>query len=308
MRQLNIRGRYASRMSVPDSSSLAPVKPFIKWAGGKRRLLGEILPHLQVSGGRYFEPFLGAGAVFLAIGRDVEKIGNDTNTELVNAWLSIRDNPQGIIEVLQTMENSAASYKRIREWDRSGDWLTKRTQVERAARTIYLNKTCFNGLYRVNSKGQFNVPFSNHQSPNVKIVDEATIYSVSDYLLAKSSNNRAPIIGNSDFKECVATARAGDVVYFDPPYLPINNKSSFVSYSAGGFSEADHETLRDVCVSLIQSGVKTVVSNSDTRLTRLLFGDKEYFRIVPLSVRRSVGAGSETRVMAEEVLILGKSR
>jgi DNA adenine methylase len=295
-------------MSSPDSSSLAPVKPFIKWAGGKRRLLGEILPHLQVTGGRYFEPFLGAGAVFLAIGRDVEKIGNDTNTELVNAWLSIRDNPQGIIEVLKTMENSAASYKQIREWDRSDDWQTKRTQVERAARTIYLNKTCFNGLYRVNSKGQFNVPFSNRQSANGKIIDEATIYSVSDYLLAKSSNNRAPIIGNSDFKDCVATARAGDVVYFDPPYLPINKKSSFVSYSPGGFSEADHETLRDVCVSLIQSGVKTVISNSDTRLTRLLFGDKKYFRIVPLSVRRSVGAGPETRVMAEEVLILGKSR
>ena len=208
--------------------TIQPVRPFLKWAGGKRALLPEILPRVPMFTGMYIEPFLGAGAVMFAMPRETPKIVNDFNIDLIETYEMIRDFPDDIIRNLRKHQNTKEHFLAVRSWDRNEDFVG-RDPVERAARFIYLNRTCFNGLYRVNSKGQFNVPFGNYVNPD--LVMAKTILDASSFLSAKSQQGKSVVeLTSGDYRIATSKAKAGDFVYLDPPYDPISVTSSFVAY------------------------------------------------------------------------------
>lgn len=201
------------------------VKPFVKWAGGKRQLLPEIKRYLPSKIKDYYEPFVGGGAVFWDI-QCPHPVINDFNDELINTYLVVRDDVDSLIHLLKKHElnNSSDYYYQMRAWDRTGE-LQKRSNTERAARFIYLNKTGFNGLFRVNSQGQINVPYGRYKNP--AIVNEEVLHAVSLYL-----NRSSATIFNGDYYDAIKSAKKGDFVYLDPPYAPISeDKQSFVGYT-----------------------------------------------------------------------------
>lgn len=212
-------------------------KPFLKWAGGKRHLLPELRKHLPKEVGRYFEPFIGAGAVLFDLMPEEAIIG-DTNSELINCYTVIRDSVDALIENLATHRNTEDYYYRLRDLDRSPEF-ERLTAVERASRLIFLNKTCYNGLFRVNAHGQFNVPFGRYKAP--RILDEPNLRAISRYL-----NSADVDIRHSDFEKCVESAQSGDFIYFDPPYDPISRTSSFTGYDLNGFDRDEQRRLRSV--------------------------------------------------------------
>ncbi|NPA58653.1 MAG: Dam family site-specific DNA-(adenine-N6)-methyltransferase, partial [Aquificae bacterium] len=197
-------------------------RPFVKWAGGKRQVVKTLMENLPDSFGRYFEPFVGGGALLFELLPERAVI-NDINGELINAYTVIRDYPEELIESLKKHKNERDYYYKMRAI--LPDSLTP---VERASRFIYLNKTCFNGLYRENSKGQFNVPFGRYKNPNIP--DRENIMAVSHFL-----NSADVVIYNLDYREIVPPlARAGDFVYLDPPYQPVSTTAYFTSYTKHG--------------------------------------------------------------------------
>src|SRR5690606_5431642 len=210
--------------TMGKSKLLAPV---VKWAGGKRQLIPEILkripPRETIS--TYYEPFVGGGAVLFHL-QPKRAVINDINEELINLYKVIRDDVEALIEDLKKHKNKKEYYYAIRELDRDPDIYNNLSPVEKASRTLYLNKTCFNGLYRVNNAGHFNVPFGRYKNPN--IVNAETLRAVSRYF------NRARIrIVQGDFEDSVKWARQGAFVYFDPPYYPVSETANFTSYSEG---------------------------------------------------------------------------
>lgn len=285
------------------ASAGGDLKPFLKWAGGKRRLVPKIKELLGQFQGAYFEPFLGAGAVLLAMPKDVDKIGNDINAELVNLWETVRDRPVELADTLSGFENSKDLYLQIRALDRLPFWPDEISPLARAARTLFLNKTCYNGLYRVNSKGEFNVPFGNYKNP--ALADEAHLLEVSSFLSSNPSGCGTTHFTNSDFEDVVGAAKAGDAVYFDPPYAPISETSSFVSYSKNGFNGTEQARLRNVAENLIRKGVRVVLSNSDTPAIRELYAKKRGFEISEIRVARPIAASASSRTDVGEVLIYG---
>jgi DNA adenine methylase len=291
-----------SRMDDLLASSPKP-KPFLKWAGGKRKLLSEILPQLGSIRGAYFEPFLGAGAVLLGLDPRIPKFGNDINGELINTWLCIQRDPEGLLFELQKLDHSKEAFLEIRALDRKTGWLRTATPHQRAARTIYLNKTCFNGLYRVNSKGHFNVPFADYKNP--RIVDEGNLRSVSTFLNTADERGGNPLFQCSDYEAFVEQAKSGDVVYFDPPYAPISKTASFVGYASGGFGEFKQLQLRDTAAKLINRGVRVLISNSDSELINDLYSSEYGFQKKRLSVARPIAAKPTSRGAVGELLILG---
>jgi len=214
-------------------------KPFIKWAGGKRQLLGQLLANLPNYVGKYYEPFLGGGALFFALNAQRAVI-SDTNSELINCYRVIRARVRDLIKELQKHIYDKDYYYYIR--NRNAAHLDK---IERAARFIYLNRTCFNGLYRVNKSGKFNVPFGRYKDP---------LICNAQNLLAGSKRLQNVSIKNADFSDIAASVQKGDFVYFDPPYLPISATSNFVSYTSGGFTLAHHEQLAETFQELTQRG------------------------------------------------------
>jgi DNA adenine methylase len=236
---------------LSDGFAEKPVlaEPFLKWAGGKRQLLDQILPHIPSppNGARYFEPFLGGGAVFFAL-QHKHSFLSDSNPELIETFQAVRDNVESVIDALCLLPYSKNSYYEVRDSKPSG-------AVERAARFIYLNKTCFNGLYRVNLKGEFNVPFGQH-GPNVEICNRSQLRNASRAL--KAAN-----IETADFESAVQKARPGDVVYFDPPYYVAHNSNGFIEYNAKVFSWEDQRRLARVALILVNSGISVIVSNAD---------------------------------------------
>jgi DNA adenine methylase len=274
-----------------------PLKPFLKWAGGKRQLLPEILSkHLppdfaSLSPKQYFEPFIGAGAVLLALQPSRATIG-DQNAELVNCYQVIRDRLPELIDALQEHRNEAEYYYQVRQWDRQDDF-DRRDEVVRAARIIFLNKTCYNGLFRVNNQGQFNVPFGRYRNP--KILDTEALKAIHDYLRSAQVH-----INQGDFQETVRSAQAGDFVYFDPPYDPLTATASFTSYGAGGFDQAAQIRLRDIFVELHQRGCWLLLSNSDTEFIRELY---DGFAICSIDATRAINSNPLKRGKISEVLI-----
>lgn len=273
------------------------VKPFLKWAGGKRQLLPEIEKYLPTDFNDYYEPFVGGGAVFLAIQNKKTTI-NDFNASLINTYKVVRDDVEALIQLLKIHEehNSSDYYYELRSWDRS-DLINEKSNVELAARFIYLNKTGFNGLYRVNKKNQINVPYGKYKHP--AIVNAEVLRAVSQYL--ESSNTE---IMNGDFAAAVATAKKGDFVYFDPPYAPVvDDKSSFVSYTLNGFNDDDQRRLYATFKALDERGVYVMLSNSSVEFIHDLYADyQETTQIV--HANRAINSNAKGRGKVDEVLVM----
>lgn len=277
-------------------------RPFLKWAGGKRRLLSQIIPRLGHIEGTYFEPFLGAGAVFLSVSGDVPRVAGDINAELVNAWQMVRDEPDHLIQRLQEMKPDKQTFLEVRALDRSVGWPEELSDLDKAVRTIFLNLTAYNGMFRVNKRGEFNVPFAGRIDPRV---DVENLLRVSRVLNTRDRNGDLPVIEHSNYRETTQDASRGDVVYFDPPYAPISPTSAFVSYSKEGFGEVDQLELRDHSLALMTRGVRVLISNSDSELIRNLYKASDGFETIGLRVSRSVAASGKSRQPIQELLILG---
>ena len=276
-------------------SDRSVVRPFLKWAGGKRQLLPVIRKFFPLQYTQYYEPFVGAGAVLLAL-QPNHSVINDANSELINCYRVIKDNPQALIALCDRHQqcNSKEYYYQLRQQDRE-DSYQNRSLVERAARILYLNKTCFNGLFRVNSKGQFNVPYGNYSNP--VIADPQVIMAVSNYLNCSQSE-----ILLGDFETAVASATKGAFIYFDPPYHPLSNSSSFTKYSRNDFGEAEQIRLKAVCDRLSDRGCQVLASNSASQFIQSLYDDSRY-EIVEVQANRSINAVGSKRGKINELLI-----
>ena len=266
------------------------IKPFIKWVGGKRQLLNQILPYIPKDFYRYYEPFIGGGALLFELQPKVAII-NDINPELVNVYEVVKNNPQELITTLSYFDHSKSFYEGLRLWDRDPDYLVKYSEVERAARFIYINKCGFNGLWRVNSKGQCNVPFGKNNNPDY--VQENTIRECHQYL-------QKVLITQGDFVNCAMSASKGDFIYFDPPYHPISDTSNFTGYSKESFTIDDQIRLKKLMNDLTRRGVKIMASNSFSPFALELF--KDYNQYV-LSAKRSINSDSAKRGAISELLI-----
>lgn len=276
------------------------VKPFVKWAGGKRQLMPQITKYMPKTFGRYYEPFVGGGAVFFELQNNKSTI-NDFNTELIFAYKAIRDNPDELIDNLKIHEenNSSDYYYQIREWDRNGI-IENKSNVERAARFIFLNKTGFNGLFRVNSQNQINTPYGRYKNP--AIVNESVLKAVNIFL-----NKSSIKILNGDFEDAVKDAKRGDFVYFDPPYAPmVEDKQNFVGYTLNGFGTHEQERLRDLVNKLTDKGVYVMVSNSSVPYIHEIYKKyKDTTVVVPAS--RNINSKGAGRGKVDEVLIMNYS-
>ena len=269
------------------------LQPFTKWTGGKRQLLGELRSYMPETYGRYFEPFVGGGALFFDLAPE-QAVINDVNEELINAYRQIKNNPAELINLLikHKENNSKDYYLELRSADRDGR-ISRMTGVERAARILYMLRVDFNGLYRVNSKNQFNVPYGRYKNP--KIVDVDLLYQISEYL----NENDIEIL-QTDFAEAIKDAQTGDFVYFDPPYIPLNETSSFTSYTHEGFSYEEQVRLRDTFKELTERGVYAMLSNSSNPLVEELYKD---FNIYFVEAQRTNGAKSSSRGKISEIIV-----
>lgn len=269
------------------------VMPVVKWVGGKRQLISEIDKYLPSNYSTYYEPFLGGGAVFFHL-QPHKAVVNDINEELMNLYQVIKNNVEDLIEDLKKHKNEPDYFYKIRELDRDIQKYNELTPVERASRIHYLNKTCYNGLFRVNSQGQFNVPFGRYKNPN--IVNETTLRAVSNYF------NTANIIFKCcDFEEAVKGCRKSSFIYFDPPYDPISDTSSFTGYDKGGFDKAEQKRLKDLCDNLNNRGVKFLLSNSQTQFILDLYKD---YRIEIVQAKRTINSKGNKRGEVNEVLVM----
>jgi len=273
------------------------VKPFLKWAGGKRQLLPEIKKYLPKNIGKttYFEPFLGGGALLFDL-QPKTAIVNDSNKELINCYRVIKDKVEELIEILKIhkAKNSKEYYDYLRGIDRSKEY-REYSDIQKAARIIYLNKTCYNGLFRVNSKGHFNVPFGRYKNPN--ILDEAVLRGINDYL-----NQKSVTFLNRDFAEAVESAKKGDFIYFDPPYDPVSNTASFTGYDINGFNQNEQRRLKQVVDDLTEKGCYVMLSNSATDFILDLY--KDYKETIVVSATRSINSNALKRGKIDEVLVL----
>ena len=263
--------------------------PIVKWVGGKRQLMFELLKNMPKDYNRYFEPFIGGGALFFELQPDNAYI-SDMNEELINLYKVVRDNVDELITDLQKHDISKDYFMEIRNIDRTKEYQNW-SDVKKASRFIYLNRTCFNGMYRVNSQGQFNVPFGHYKNP--RIIDENNLINCSN-LLQKTE------IQHADFSEILKKVKKGDFVYFDPPYVPLSETSSFTSYTKDGFDLDMQFKLRDVCDELHSMGVKFLLSNSDTKLVNELY---ENYNIKKVFASRQINANADGRGKITEVLV-----
>lgn len=269
------------------------VSPVLKWVGGKRQLLDQIRPLIPKCS-TYYEPFLGGGAVLFDF-QPKKAIINDSNEELINVYEMIKSEPTELIKELIKHEerNCEEHFYEIRALDRNKYEFDKLTEVERAARIIYLNKTCYNGLFRVNSSGEFNSPWGRYKNPN--IVNETLIKAVSKYL------NKADVtIKCGDYKEALRGIRNGAFVYFDPPYMPISSSSSFTGYTSNKFGEEEQIRLKEQCDILNKRGVKFLLSNSSCAFIEELYSD---YKIEKVKAKRNINSKADKRGEIEEVLV-----
>ncbi|MBQ6159489.1 MAG: DNA adenine methylase [Oscillospiraceae bacterium] len=268
------------------------VAPVVKWVGGKRQLIDEIVPLLPKKFSTYCEPFLGGGAVLFEI-QPKKAIINDLNDDLMRVYRVIRDNVEELIIQLQEFENTAEAYYRIRDLDRDKVNYDLLTDTNKAARTVYLNKTCYNGLFRVNAAGEFNSPFGNYKNPN--IVNAPTLRAVNKYLSAPGIQ-----LFSEDFEATMKRVPEGGFVYIDPPYDPISDTASFTGYNKGGFDREEQRRLKRCCDELTRRGIKFLLSNSSTAFIRELYAD---YNVKTVHARRAINSDARKRGAVEEVLI-----
>jgi DNA adenine methylase len=272
--------------------------PFLKWAGGKRKLAPIIIEafpkNFDPAINRFYEPFVGGGALTFALGNKESELFvpgknihiSDMNPDLINTYKVIRDDLDALIAELRKFEklNDSDSFYKIRAANYEGN-------AKQAARFIYLNKTCFNGLWRVNSSGAFNVPFGRYKNPN--ILDR-------DNLILCHERLQGAKISLGSFDEISLKSAKGDVVYFDPPYIPLTKTAAFSQYAKEDFGLLDQERLSKTIRELDKKGVKVILSNSDTRLTRDIFSGTLVLR--QISVARTISANASTRKAVHEVI------
>lgn len=271
-------------------------RPFVKWVGGKGRLVPELSRYFPDRYNDYYEPFVGGGAVFFVLNPGTAHI-SDLNLVLITLYNLIKYDVQKVITELKEVEEVYHSLPTLE--DKKEFFLHKRSEFNKLANSsskkavllIFLNKTCFNGMYRENSKGEFNVPFGKHDKPT--ICDEINLLAASEVLKHVS-------ITHASYEAVTANAKQGDFVYFDPPYHPLNTTSSFTSYQAGGFSDEDQIRLRDEFVRLSNKGCKVMLSNSDTPLINELY---EQFNIHKIYAARAINSKGDGRGKILEVLV-----
>lgn len=271
------------------------MEPFVKWAGGKRQLLNELLEFLPDEYNTYYEPFIGGGALFLTVAPKRYVI-NDTNSELVCAYRSFtnKDSFDELVRLLHEHEaaHSEEHYYSVRAMDRDPDFLSL-SPVTRAARMIYLNKSCFNGLFRVNAKGYNNVPSAKKASVNC--VNEENYSDLFEYF----ANTEGTIL-NGDFEAAVESAQKGDFIYFDPPYDVLENKNSFTSYAKNPFGKEEQIRLAEVFSKMSDRGVKVMLSNHNTPFIQELYAK---FHIHVVLAKRLINSNANGRGAVEEVII-----
>ncbi|MHA1291472.1 MAG: DNA adenine methylase [Promethearchaeota archaeon] len=265
-------------------------RPFVKWAGGKRQLIPQIDKYIPREFNKYIEPFVGGGTLFFYL-LPQKAILIDNNWDLINCYNVIKNNVEELIRSLKSHKYEKDYYYRIRALDRDIEKFKILSKIEKASRTIFLNKSGYNGLYRVNSKGFFNVPFGRHKNPN--ICDEENLLAVHKVL--KNVN----IIHNS-FEVCLNFAEKGDFIYFDPPYYPISNTALFTSYTKNTFGANSQLKLFEVFKILDKRGCKLMLSNSYCEFILDLYKD---FNIKILKAKRAINSNSEKRGVINEVLI-----
>lgn len=260
-------------------------KPLLKWAGGKRQLLPQLLPRMPEKWNRYFEPFAGGLSVFFALYRE-ERLGEctlgDANFDLMDTYRVIRSSSEEVVRILQGWRHSRKQFEELRRVRRTMAW-----SPEDAARFIYLNRTCFNGLYRVNQRGEFNVPFGKYKNPT--ICDEENI-------LATSAALQDVLLFTGSYVGCLREASPGDFVYCDPPYAGVD----FTAYTPGGFGPKEQIALADTLDCLNRKRVKWMLSNADVEWIKKRYRN---YRIEGVSARRSINSKSNGRGPVGEVIV-----
>lgn len=272
---------------VQSTSRVVNIKgqPFLKWAGGKTQLLHELMARMPALYNVYFEPFIGGGALFFAVAPDKAVIA-DINDDLVNVYNVVRDYPEELLQALSGYVNDKDFYYEVRAQDQ-----TALSPVDRAARLIYLNRTCFNGLYRVNKNGQFNVPFANYKNPTIVQGDK---------IMAASNALHNTQIFNAGFEKVLVNAKKGDFIYLDPPYYPKDVYSDFKRYNKEQFYKNDHERLADLYNELSDRGCYVMLSNSDTPFTRDLY---KKWRVDTVYAKRMINSDASKRGEVTEIIV-----
>lgn len=267
-------------------------KPILKWAGGKNALIKQVAPHFPQPDAyhRYFEPFVGGGAVFFHL-HPAHSYLFDLNADLIELYTLVRDDVESVIDALTPHINERDYFNEIRALDP-----VTLTPAGRAARFIFLNRTCYNGLYRVNSRGQFNVPFGKYKNPNIRDADGLRI--------ASNALKRVHL-EVADFETSLANCTKGDFIYFDPPYAPLSATSSFISYTKVGFDAADQKRLADLYRALDDRGCLLMLSNSSAPLVYELY---DGFAIHEISARRAINSKADGRGLITELLVTNFSR
>jgi len=280
--------KVSTRETEEEVLVVGKAKPFVKWVGGKRSLINELNDNLPSDFGNYYEPFVGGGALFFALEETLSgSFISDRNLDLIITYNVIKKDPHKLIELLKIHDEKHGKeyYYKVRGKHEL------QNPIEIAARLIYLNRTCYNGLYRVNKSGHFNVPIGRYKNPN--IIQESNILACHKALKSTSIEYR-------QFDQI--TPEKGDFVYFDPPYHP-TDEASFTTYTKSNFTETDQVRLRDFALKLHKNGVKVMLSNSNTKFINNLYGDKA-FKINIVKAPRFINCKSNKRNAVEEVLIV----
>lgn len=267
------------------------IRPFLKWAGGKRYLLSEIHKRIPKFT-NYYELFLGGGAVVFSL-QPKKAILNDLNSDVINVYKVIKKDVEKLIKELKKHRNESDYFYKVRSLDRDEVKFSKFNDIEKAARVIFLNKTCFNGLFRVNSQGQFNTPFGRYKNPNY--INAEVLRAINKFL-----NENEIIILNESFEKLLSKIKKGSFVYLDPPYDPVSNTASFTGYSLNGFNKEDQRNLKKFCDKLDAKGVKFLLSNSATEFIKDLYKD---YKTEIVEVPRSINSDPTKRGKVDEVLV-----
>lgn len=268
------------------------VLPVVKWVGGKRQLLDDLTPLFPKRITSYCEPFLGGGAVFFKLQPKTAYV-NDINDELIHMYEVIRDDVEQLIFTLENHRNEEEYFYSIRDWDRDKEKYKKLTKVQKAARIIYLNKTCYNGLFRVNNAGEFNVPFGHYKNPN--IINASTLRAVNNYF------QKAKVqFSCMDYAKVLESVPKGTFVYLDPPYDPVSDTASFTGYAKGGFDREDQIRLRECCDELNKRGIKFLLSNSSTEFIRKQYAS---YDIITVKAKRAINSNALKRGQIDEVVV-----
>ena len=268
------------------------VAPVLKWVGGKRQLIETFSPLLPKRITSYCEPFVGGGALLFHLQPNTAYV-HDINKDLIGVYGVIQQNVDGLIEELKKHKNEADYFYSVRNWDRDKEKYQSLSDVEKAARILYLNKTCYNGLYRVNNAGEFNSPYGYYRNPN--IVNAPVLRAVSAYF------NAADIHFSSiDYSEVLSSIKKGTFVYIDPPYDPVSETASFTGYAKGGFSKNEQIRLRQCCDELNRRGIKFMLSNSATPFIMEQYAG---YNITVVQAKRAVNSVGSKRGGVDEVVV-----